>query len=74
VVMELEGNEECADCPAFSPEWASVTYGSLLCLQVSVTHVYHSQGAHANDDVSFRPIHESTLLVCWPPPCSWGAY
>ena len=38
LLRSLPGNLQCADCGAPSPEWASVTFGSLYCLICSGNH------------------------------------
>jgi len=38
LVQSLPGNRHCVDCDAANPEWASVTYGCLLCLKCSGRH------------------------------------
>jgi hypothetical protein len=38
VVRSLPGNSHCVDCSEPNPEWASVTYGCLLCLNCSGRH------------------------------------
>lgn len=38
LVMELPGNDRCVDCNSPNPEWASVTFGTLLCMQCSGKH------------------------------------
>jgi ADP-ribosylation factor GTPase-activating protein 1 len=37
-VFSLPGNDVCADCKTKAPQWASVTFGSLLCLECSGAH------------------------------------
>jgi len=37
-VHSIPGNDRCVDCSAIHPEWASVTYGALLCLKCSGRH------------------------------------
>ena len=37
-VLSIEGNDECMECGASNPEWASVTNGILLCLNCSGRH------------------------------------
>ena len=34
-IVKLPGNTVCADCQAHDTEWASVTYGILLCANCS---------------------------------------
>jgi hypothetical protein len=38
------GNVMCADCPESAPDWASVPYGSLICMECSGRH--RSLGTH----------------------------
>lgn len=38
LLRQLPGNLQCADCGADSPEWASVSYGCLVCLVCSGRH------------------------------------
>lgn len=38
LMMSLPGNAACVDCGSPNPEWASVTYGTLVCLRCSGRH------------------------------------
>lgn len=38
LLYSLPGNCHCVDCGAANPSWASITYGTLLCLQCSGQH------------------------------------
>lgn len=38
LLYSLEGNQHCVDCGAAHPQWASVSFGTLLCLQCSGQH------------------------------------
>lgn len=38
LLKSISGNFFCVDCGASNPQWATVTYGGLLCLQCSGKH------------------------------------
>lgn len=38
LLKAIPGNLRCVDCNAANPEWASVSYGCLLCLECSGRH------------------------------------
>jgi ADP-ribosylation factor GTPase-activating protein 1 len=46
LLQALPGNLSCVDCGSPSPDWASVSFGSLICLQCSGRH--RSYGVHAS--------------------------
>jgi hypothetical protein len=37
-VRALPGNGRCADCGQQHPQWASVSFGTLFCLECSGVH------------------------------------
>jgi len=43
-IRALPGNATCCDCNNVKPQWASVSYGSLMCLECSGQH--RSLGVH----------------------------
>merc|ERR1719191_2054508 len=43
-IRALPGNDICSDCNQPNPQWASVSYGSLVCLECSGQH--RSLGVH----------------------------
>lgn len=44
IVKSLPGNDKCADCSMKHPQWASVSFGNLFCLECSGIH--RSLGVH----------------------------
>ena len=44
IVKSLPGNDTCAECPMKHPQWASVSFGTLFCLECSGIH--RSLGVH----------------------------
>jgi len=38
LLKNISGNFFCVDCEASNPQWATVTYGGLICLQCSGKH------------------------------------
>mmetsp|Transcript_110410 Transcript_110410/g.235819 ORF Transcript_110410/g.235819 Transcript_110410/m.235819 type:complete len:433 (+) Transcript_110410:118-1416(+) len=43
-IRALPGNNTCVDCSNVNPQWASVSYGTLVCLECSGQH--RSLGVH----------------------------
>ena len=37
-LLEISGNEVCADCNAEGPQWASINFGVTLCIECSGIH------------------------------------
>ena len=44
VIINIPGNDKCADCSASRPEWASLGFGVLVCLDCAGFH--RSLGVH----------------------------
>jgi hypothetical protein len=40
VVLALPGNAQCCDCGMKNPQWASVSFGNVFCLECSGVHRY----------------------------------
>eukprot|EP01112_Ceratiomyxa_fruticulosa_P016271 TRINITY_DN488_c0_g1_i1.p1 TRINITY_DN488_c0_g1~~TRINITY_DN488_c0_g1_i1.p1 ORF type:complete len:698 (+),score=153.64 TRINITY_DN488_c0_g1_i1:155-2248(+) len=45
-VLEMEGNNLCADCNSPNPEWGSINIGVFVCIQCSGVH--RSLGTHVS--------------------------
>jgi len=43
-ILDIPGNEICADCGAFEPQWASINWGVVLCIECGGIH--RSLGVH----------------------------
>ena len=40
VVKAIPGNDKCCDCGMKHPQWASVSFGNVFCLECSGVHRY----------------------------------
>jgi len=40
VVKAIPGNSQCCDCGMKNPQWASVSFGNVFCLECSGVHRY----------------------------------
>jgi len=58
MLKTIEGNKKCMDCGGNDPQWATVGYGALVCLQCSGRH--RSFGVH-NTRVLSLTMDEWTL-------------
>eukprot|EP00543_Licmophora_paradoxa_P007207 CAMPEP_0202442356 /NCGR_PEP_ID=MMETSP1360-20130828/1810_1 /ASSEMBLY_ACC=CAM_ASM_000848 /TAXON_ID=515479 /ORGANISM="Licmophora paradoxa, Strain CCMP2313" /LENGTH=183 /DNA_ID=CAMNT_0049057701 /DNA_START=1 /DNA_END=552 /DNA_ORIENTATION=+ len=38
IMTMLPGNEKCVDCGSACPDWATVSYGALICMRCSGRH------------------------------------
>ena len=57
-ILMLPGNQVCVDCTSTDVEWASLSHGTVMCLQCSGQH--RSYGVHISF-VSFRLCFESCV-------------
>lgn len=37
-IRRYPGNDKCCDCASFSTDWASVSHGTLICLDCAGKH------------------------------------
>ncbi|GER55885.1 Arf-GAP with GTPase [Striga asiatica] len=60
ILREVPGNDQCAECSAPDPDWASLNLGILMCIECS--------GIHRNLGVHISKVRSVTLDVrVWEP-------
>lgn len=60
ILREIPGNDQCAECSASEPDWASLNLGILICIECS--------GIHRNLGVHISKVRSVTLDVkVWEP-------
>ena len=47
VVKAMPGNNQCIDCGMKNPQWASVSFGTVFCLECSGVHRYDENDNNA---------------------------
>lgn len=58
ILREIPGNDQCAECSASDPDWASLNLGILVCIECSGIH--RNLGVHISKVLPF-----SFLLIRW---------
>lgn len=67
VLREVPGNDQCAECSALGPDWASLNLGILICIECSGIH--RNLGVHISK-VLFTVNHggcELSVPLPWVP-------
>lgn len=67
VIRKVDGNQECADCGAADPDWASLTFGITLCIECSGIH--RQMGVHISKvRLELIPFHIARISSPFLPP------
>lgn len=61
IIRSLPGNKSCVDCKAKNPDWATVSYGALLCMNCAAKH--RSLGVNYSKVRSLTMDHWSTQQI-----------
>ena len=59
IVKAMPGNDKCAECGMKNPQWASVSFGTVFCLECSGVHRYVMHTEHI---VRCQPLEGEFLL------------
>jgi hypothetical protein len=63
LLLSLPGNDRCVDCGNLNPEWASVTYGALLCVRCSGRHRSYGVATSRVRSISMDAWSQSQVLA-----------
>jgi len=62
----LPGNDRCADCGMPNPEWASVSFGTVFCLECSGVHRYETtNGERRSTQINGRAELHWHIIFCF---------
>jgi hypothetical protein len=64
VVMALPGNKACCDCGMKGPQWASVSFGNIFCLDCSGVHRYVRERDASVKVQVLTSLHTLTSNLC----------
>lgn len=62
LLRSLPGNQNCIDCGRCNPDWASVTFGSLICLKCSGLHRSYGVGTSVVRSIDMDAWTHSQIL------------
>lgn len=62
LLRSLPGNQRCIDCCRYNPDWASVTFGSLICLKCSGRHRSYGVGTSVVRSIDMDAWTHSQIL------------
>lgn len=63
ILREVPGNDQCAECSASDPDWASLNLGILICIECSGIH--RNLGVHISKVYAFCNIMKARMYLLY---------